>query len=421
MASVLLMSKQGDGVPLLIRMAQQGHVCKTYVQDRRAKKSLRNFRNPSVIGQPKMLEQYDLIIYDMAGLGEQADSMKEQGLFILGGGKLNDSLELDRSYGEKVARSLLKVQVPEGKLVRSEQDAVSFLEGAGKAMVLKPLDNKLPSLTLVSKDKENTTLLSLVQVHSRELLPGIFQERIDGIEISTEGWFNGEEFVCFNHTVEKKRLMEGDKGPQTGCMGNVVWVCARDRLVEDCLLPMQPLLQKARYLGPLDVNCICTETEAYFLEFTPRIGYDAIQALSELMRTDLFEFMWQIASKGDNIKLRDDYGIAVRLTMPPYPSKDYQALDLLDGTRVVDVPREAMKHTFLSDVARRDGKLVMAGVDGVVGCTTARSNTVHEARRRAYRTIRNISLTDDLQYRKDIGLDVEDKVGKLKQWGWLDA
>jgi len=66
-----------------------------------------------------------------------------------------------------------------------------------------------------------------------------------------------------------------------------------------------------------------------------------------------------------------------------------------------------------------DGIPVMAGVDGVVGCVTARGSSVRECQRRAYRTIRNITITDDVQYRKDIGDDVEEQKKILKGWGWL--
>jgi len=112
MASVLLMSINGDGIPLALRMANEGHIVKVSIRDKRAKQSLQGFRNPSLVSAPKMLDQYDLILYDMAGMGQQADQMKQSGRSVIGGGMFNDKLELDRSYGEKVARKLLNVKIP---------------------------------------------------------------------------------------------------------------------------------------------------------------------------------------------------------------------------------------------------------------------------------------------------------------------
>ena len=90
------------------------------------------------------------------------------------------------------------------------------------------------------------------------------------------------------------------------------------------------------------------------------------------------------------------------------------------GVQVIDVPKEADKHVWLADVMKENGGTpVLAGVDGVIGCITAKGSDVHEARRRVYRTIRSICITDDVQYRTDIGDGVEDAKRKLTEWGWL--
>lgn len=416
MASVLLMSKHGDGVPLALRLAQEKHIVKVFFQDRTVRDSLKGFQNPSQVQQPAMLDQYDLILYDMAGLGSTAESMKAKGRLVLSGGLLNDKLELDRDYGTKVAQRLLKISTPPSEVVTTQKALLDALHGTPK--VVKPHGNKLPGLTLVGSDR-NKTLRSFAKQHAKQVLPATVQERVKGIEISSEGWFDGDEFKCFNHTLECKRLLHGDRGPMTGCMGNVVWRCQEDELIKRALVPLQPLLHKAKYLGPIDVNCIVNEKDAFFLEFTPRFGYDAIQAFIELMPGGLFQFLWQCAT-GEQPILRDDYGIAVRLSMPPFPSRDEDLLALTKGMQVLDVPKAARSHVLLADVMKHDGKEVLAGVDGVVGCCTARSSDARELRRRVYRTIRNCVIHPDVQYREDIGLKVEEQIGKLKQWGWLD-
>lgn len=419
MASVLIVSKQGDAVPLAIRLSDEGHIVKIHIQDKQAHPSLEGYRNPTRIGNLKMLEQYDLILYDMAGLGKTADDMKEKGRTVLGGGVFNDNLELDREYGESVAQKLLKAKVPKGPLVKTKKALIDELEKATEPQVIKPLGNKLPGLTLVSEDINNRTLISIARERGDELIPAILQERIDGIEISTEGWFNGSNFVCFNHTIEHKRFMEGDRGQQTGCMGNVVWSCGEDEIVKRCLLPLQPLLARVEFVGPIDVNIIATKTDLYFLEFTPRFGYDAIQAYSELVKGTLFDFLWNIATEGKEPKHHSDYAIAVRLSMPPYPN--HEEVEKLKGFQVMSIQSGARRHLFLSDVMLKDGVETLAGVDGVIGCATARGEEIHELRRRVYRTIDRNVIHPDVQYRKDIGAGVDRKVGDLVMWGWLDA
>ncbi len=421
MASVLLMSKVGDGIPVALKLAREGHIVKVYIKDKKGHNSLKGFKNPSRVGTAKMLDQYDLILYDMAGLGDRADEMISRGRTVLGGGKFNDKLELERDYGLKVARSVLRTKIPESRTYKDRELLKLYLNSKTRPVAIKPLGNAETRFTLVSNDHKNRTIKSLVDNLSDELLPCIVQDKVKGIEVSTEGWFNGEEFKCFNHTIEYKRMMEGDVGPMTGCMGNVVWSCEQDKLVDYALIPLVPLLKKVDYCGPLDVNCSCTEDEAYFLEFTPRFGYDAIQAWSELIRGTLFDFLWRL-SIGDTLpKIRDDYAIAVRLTVPPYPMSSEEDLKQLKGVQFLDISDGARRHVHLADVMVSANAETCAGVDGVLGCVTARGELIQEVRRRAYRTARNITIHEDVQYRKDIGAGVERKIEKLKTWGWLDA
>lgn len=420
MASVLILSNHGDGVPLGLRLAQDGHIVKMWIKDAKAKKSLEGFKNPSKVNDPtKMLDQYDLIINDMVGTGSICDSLFEKGKLIIGGGSFNDKLELDREYGTKVATSLTKAKSANTISIENKASLAKLLEEAKTPQVIKPLGNKQTFLTLVSHDPSNRMLKSIVNSWADELTPCIVQETVEGVEISTEGWFNGKEWVKpFNHTIEKKRLMEGDKGAQTGCMGNVVWSSTGNKLTEHVIEPLSPLLEKVSYVGPLDMNCIVNEQDAYFLEFTARPGYDAIQAWSELVKAPLFDYLYGIASQQkDSFDCHNGYGLAVRLTVAPFPGKE--EVERWRGIKVVEPPKEAMRHIWLADVMKNDDDFLMAGIDGVIGCVTSRGTSVRECQRRVYRTISNMVLTDDIQYRSDIGNGVEEDRQKLVEWGWL--
>ncbi len=422
MATILVVSKQGDGVPLGLRMVSEGHIVKFFITDQKAKNLLQGYKNPARIGDPlRFLDQYDLVLADMAELGNASDTLSSKGKLVVGGGSFNDKLELDREYGERVAKSLTKLTLPKNKVFEQPKELAEWLAKADKAQVIKPFNNKKTSLTLVGCDPKNRTLQSIVQTQGKDLVPCLVQDHITGIEISTEGWFNGKEWTRpFNHTIEFKRFMENNKGCNTGCMGNVVWPTQGDKLTSLALEPLAPLLEKVNYIGPLDVNVIVTEQDAYWLEWTPRFGYEAIQTWMELIKLPLFEYLYRLASRQTNeFEVYDELAIGVRLSIAPYPNLDTNLLANTQGVQVVDVPQEARKHVWLADVMKRDDVEVLAGVDGVVGCVTARGATVRECQRRAYRTVKNICISDDVQYRCDIGDQVEEQRKQLNAWGWI--
>lgn len=421
MASILFISQNGDGIPLGLRLASEGHIVKFWFSSAKAKASLEGFKNPSKVSDPrKMLEQYDLVLADMVKNGKLCDELAARGKLVLGGSVFCDKLELDREYGAKVARALTKTKQPHTTLLKTTSQLQSYVDRAEKRLVIKPLGNKEVSLTLVSNDENNIFLKSVVKMHGDRLVPCVVQDVVDGIEISTEGWFNGKSFVKpFNHTIENKRFLVGNVGPNTGCMGNVVWTTDGDKLTEYTVEPLAPLLEKVGYVGPIDVNCIVDENNAWFLEYTARFGYDAIQTFVELLRIPLFDFLYGIATRHiDEVPVyRNEKAIGVRLSLSPYPSE--KGTEQWRGIQVLDVPEAAKRHVWLSDVMLKDERYAVAGVDGVVGCVTARGDDARECRRRAYRTIKNITLSNDVQYREDIGIDVDDKIQKLTEWGWL--
>jgi phosphoribosylamine-glycine ligase len=297
-----------------------------------------------------------------------------------------------------------------------------WLEG----WVLKPSGNQAA---------EKTALVKRPELWNRaiEALPkdsrGIVQRIVSGIEVSTEGWFNGERFVPpFNHTFEEKRFLAGNLGPNTGCMGNVVVQAgAGDRLTEATVEPLAPFLAAIGYRGPFDVNAIVSADKAYVLEATSRLGFDAIEALMEAFEEPAGDAFKRIAEGGDGFATNGGVAIAVRLSVPPYP---FRAPDRDDaaGEPVLGID-DNLQHLFLCDLyCDRDGVYRTAGADGILlkatslgvprAVTGRRLDYVYGARRRVYGILDQIEVPGK-QYRTDIGARVNDDLHQLHAWGWV--
>jgi len=424
MATILIVS-EGSGVPTAMRLAKEGHVVRIYFTNKDAGSSLKGLKNPLKVTMiPSNLESFDMILFDGYKEGKLAEQFRDKDKAVIGGGIFNDKLELNREYGEKVVSTLMpNVSLPKSESCKTSSEAIKYLESVGKAQVLKPFNNRPTYFLPISETDDNEVLVQLVKGMPQDLIPCLIQEKVKGVEVSTEGWFDGASFTHFNHTLEKKRMLDGDRGCLLGCAGNVVWSTEGDKLTDYCLTPLTALLQKVDYLGPIDVNMIVTEDKCYFLEFTPRFGHDAIQTLMELMRKPLFDYFWNLQMKKNLPAFKQEYAIGVRLSFPPYPFgreiKGY--FKQLEGLKVLDVPPEAESHVHYYDVKFENGKPQLAGVDGALGCATARGETIRECRRRVYRTINNICKSKDIQYRSDIGEGMDKDIEQLKTWGWLNA
>lgn len=394
--AIKLMSKDGDMLPLLHRMEGEKAA---YIEN---DKGMHDGLTPKVHNPIELNPSTeDTVIYDMVGAGESAEVLKEKGMHVVGGGVLNDKLELDRKFGLDFMNDH-GIQIPPTEEFDNFERCKQYILKSNARFVFKPDGNQDTDLTYVPKTADELKAM-MPYLESKVDMEGDFvlQEFVDGIELSTEAWFNGERFILpINSTMEEKKFMVGNVGPNTGCMGNVVWAwddITSQFLYEYLFKPLEPTLEREGYCGPLDINGIWNEQGIHGLEWTARFGYDAIQAFSTLLDEPL-EFVLSNLRTMQELPVKEGYqALAIRVSIPPFPS---------DG-EVPQVPvilaRKALPHVFLSDVKLDEEQgLVTAGTDGYV-LTVARSGrTLPPLQRESYSLLETIQIPS-MQYRVDIG------------------
>ena len=419
---ILFMSPAGgNGLGVAVAMADEGHEVMYWTTPDR-KDSGKGFAGIVKVPswQPHVRE-VDFVVMDMVKMGKEADAIRKVKPLI-GGASFADTLELDRELGQQFMEDT-GATIPEYKRFKSIGDGLSFLEKADGPYVFKPDGNEQTDWTYVPKGEDNKGLISFMKNLPKQSLDFILQKKIldECVEISTEGWFNGREFISpFNHTIEKKRLMEGDRGPNTGCMGNLVWTVYQDKITEELLMPLEEKLAKAGYIGPLDINCMVSEKDANFLEITGRFGYDAIQTLLQ-GTTEKTSFLFGVATGSINSHdFYSGYSIGVRLSVAPFPNKEGN-LEGVNGMKVICCPpgsfwpADIMKKPSEDEEGMEDYLLT----GPLVGVQTALNETIDGARELCYERIDDEVISKDVQYRCDIGEGAAEDIEKLKKWGWL--
>lgn len=413
---ILFLSKEGDGLGIAHRLKTEGNDVEMFIQSKDFKLSGRGLVKQVSAWRPRIADA-DLIICDMVGFGRHEQLLRKTRAMIFGCSEMADLIELDRAKGMELFRKF-NIDTPETYEFSSPEDAKQIAElWEPPGFVIKPNGNLDTGKTYVCRDKE-TYLWALSTLDSSTSM--IVQKIIVGVEVSTEGWFNGRDWISpFNHTFEEKKFLVGDLGPNTGCMGNVVVKADGDKLVDETVKKLTPFMKAINYRGPIDINCIVNQDQLYGLEITARLGYDAIEALLEGLQesaTDLF-FETAAGIKKD-MALSSDYMIAVRASVPPWPHGKPD--DERVGMPILGLNEFNLKHVFLTDIYQEDDTYLYAGGDGVVLKATAHGLDIQTARNRVYRTLNNISI-QDVQYRTDIGSRVMKDINLLKEWGWINA
>jgi len=417
-----LISKSGDALALLLRIAEEGNSVDFWLKTAKTRPSYRGMLS-QVSDWRRGLTRDTVCIFDMVSLGSIAEQLKKAGYKVFGAGKINDALELNREWGMKMAK-VSGLRVPEYKRFTSFTKGADFIAEQGGAWVFKPANNASPALTYLSDSPEDMVeMLGYFKSIWTGKVDFILQKRIYGVEVSTECFYVKGEPVpnSLNSTFETKRLMNGDNGPNTGCQSSVVrfWKQSNPKIYRLGLKKMEPLLKRFKYNGPLDCNTIVSETDKmpYFLEWTARLGYSAIYALCEGIGVNVGDMIASLANgspgaSGALLRPSYDWCGAVRVTVPPYPSEHGVSVGI--PIRGVD----SLEHCWLLDAKFEKGKLTSAGIDGVVAEVSGKADTIERLGKQIYDRIAKLKIPDK-QFRTDLVENTNRRLSKLRDWNYF--
>jgi len=401
----ILVSKYGDGCHLLWQIKCEGNEVELYM----TRKGANNWEGILPKAESLPLEKDAVYIFDTSGNSKIAESLLRRNYSVVCSSKMADDLEFDREYGLEIMKEI-GIQIPESHKFKTCEEAANFLRGKKERYVFKPSGEGLPCyLSHVPEEGEDVSYYVeyISKTHSKEIESVEVQRFIEGVAISTEGWFNGFHFIRpFNHTIEKKKFLNDDLGPATGCAGNVVWTCDEDEIVHQ-LRKLEPFLQ-GKYIGPIDINMIVNEEGCYGLEWTPRFGYDALPALLPLFTDDVGKFLSDIVRNQfeGEMPLSGDYSAALRVSVPPYP-EDLECMpynmkesEIPGGLPINDVDEESDSYYFY-EIMMQEDRLVHCDGFGVILCALAQGNGCKEAMSRAFDVAESLSIPNK-SYRTDL-------------------
>lgn len=397
----LIISEGGDGIGLATRLKAEGHEVKIWLRDHEVE-----HRGDGFVDKAEDASFGEVVVADCTGAGAILDTIRNSGGFVIGGSALHDRLESDRSFATQVMKQA-GIKVPMAKSFHDWEQAIDFVRAHEETrFVFKPegvCSGVIPSQ--VTHDNEE--LLENIE-HYKTLIGArepefTLQEFVEGTAISTEGWFDGHEWLLpFNHTIERKQFLNGDLGPSGGCTGNVVWPCGPDDFVVKELVKITDFLQEHDYRGPIDLNAVVNDEGVYALEFTPRFGYDAFPTYLYGLYAGNFGYLLDGIARGsfaDTMEVLNGFSAGVRISLPPWPCEKFHAEEgvPIRGLRDIDLAESF----YAYDVKKSDDRFVSCGGYGIIGVVNGFGNNVGEAFAQAYRRVEKIKL-NDMQYRTDL-------------------
>ncbi len=218
----------------------------------------------------------------------------------------------------------------------------------------------------------------------------IVEEFLDGYELSVFAICDGENFKILPAAQDHKRLLDGDKGPNTGGMGAyaptpLVNEEIYKQVDEKVVIPTLEGMKKEGmpFEGVLFIGIMIVKGEVKVLEYNVRFGDPECEILMPLIKSSVFDLFYKAATKDlDNLKieLSSQYSVGVVMASKDYPYKSSMPAEIVVDKIVHDELDNA--HISYAGVRLEEGKLFATG--GRVLVCVGLGDSIQEARDRAY-------------------------------------
>jgi len=341
----------------------------------------------------------------VAGL---VDEFESRGLKVFGPSQKASMLEGSKAFAKEFMQ---KYGIPTAEFHTFEdpQRAKNFIKDFGVPVVIKADGLASGKGVFVCKSYEEA-LRAIDNLMVKKALGEagskvVVEEFLEGEEASYIVMLNGDSYVPLPTSQDHKRLLDGDKGPNTGGMGayspnpfvdEVTEKAIRELIIERVIKGLRE--EGIYYRGFLYAGLMLTKDGPKVLEFNVRLGDPEAQPLLMRIKGDFLQILLDFyEGKPVSLEIDPRHTLCVVLASKGYPEKPEDGKEII-GLEEVERMEDVV--VFHAGTELKNGRLYTKG--GRVLNVCAWGKDLKEARERAYKAIEKINF-EGMHYRKDIG------------------
>jgi len=341
----------------------------------------------------------------VAGL---VDEFESRGLKVFGPSQRASMLEGSKAFAKEFMQ---KYGIPTAEFHTFEdpQRAKNFIKDFGVPVVIKADGLASGKGVFVCKSYEEA-LRAIDNLMIKKALGEagskvVVEEFLEGEEASYIVMLNGDSYVPLPTSQDHKRLLDGDKGPNTGGMGayspnpfvdEVTEKAIRELIIERVIKGLRE--EGIYYRGFLYAGLMLTKDGPKVLEFNVRLGDPEAQPLLMRIKGDFLQILLDFyEGKPVSLEIDPRHTLCVVLASKGYPEKPEDGKEII-GLEEVEKMEDVV--VFHAGTELKNGRVYTKG--GRVLNVCAWGKDLKEARERAYKAIEKINF-EGMHYRKDIG------------------
>ncbi len=339
-----------------------------------------------------------------------ADAVRQAGIPVFGPGRDGARLEASKAYSKDFMKRH-GIATANFRICSTVQEAWRALEEFQPPYIVKASGLAAGKGVFIERDHQEAKAICRSLLEGRALGDAgstlVIEEALTGRELSVMVITDGQDYRLLPTSQDHKRLLDGDKGPNTGGMGAyapALWATPSlmDRLKAQIVEPTVRALKAEGldYRGVLYIGLmIGPDGSPKVLEYNVRLGDPEAEVLLPLFEGDWVDLCYSCA-KGQLSqfpwKEPTKKALCVVVASENYPAgaSEPQPIEGLEAAAALtDV------EIFHAGTTLDQGRLIATG--GRVLCVTALGDHMASARARAYEAVGRLSFKG-MQYRRDI-------------------
>ena len=339
------------------------------------------------------------------------DYLEQFNINVFGPNKIAAQLEGSKIFTKQICE---KFNIPTAKfgIFQNKNDAKHFLKNTNYPTVIKA-DNLASGKGVyicVNEKESNIAINEIFDGKFGEAKNLLIEEFLEGEEMSYFIISDGLNFKSFQTAQDHKRVLEGDKGKNTGGMGayspsRLINEEMENKIINKIIKPTLKGLSElgTEYKGFLYAGLMIVNNEPFLIEYNVRMGDPECQTILPKLKTDLAEvFLACCNRKLDQIELdwTNKKSLCVVVCSNGYPDEFKKHIEI---ENINSVELNEHNHLYHAGTTQKDEKIYAIG--GRVLNFVSLSNNFSDAKIKIMQNLDKLNWSGGF-YRKDIGYKV---------------
>jgi len=339
------------------------------------------------------------------------DFFEKNNIKIFGPNKTASQLEGSKIFTKKLCK---KHNIPSAKfnIFENINEAKKFISEAKFPLVIKADGLASGKGVYICKDKKNA-INSIEEIFNGKFGLAknvLIEEFLIGEEMSYFVISDGKTVKDFQTAQDHKRVLEGDRGKNTGGMGayspsRLINDDLRKKILNKIINPTLKALSEmdCKYKGFLYAGLIIVNNEPYLIEYNVRMGDPECQTILPKLKTDLFDIIFACCKENlSNLEIEwhEKKSLCIVLCSKGYP-EEYKKNIVIDDLQNINLKEN--EYIYHAGTIINEKKIYSNG--GRVLNFVCLSNNFKESRIKIINLIKSLNWSNGF-FRKDIGYKV---------------